>query len=421
MPRLTALLLLSLLAALATECAASMALELRPRLRVEEEYNDNVFLRAGSAASDYITTVYPALDLSARTPTSGVELTYELGYSRYFNQGVNFVRQNGGLLAYRKLTRRLSLEAVDTFYRSEDLLQPGVGTVAPRSTLRAYVNNSASPQLRYRYAPGGEVILNWLNTILENEDPALQDAFGNRGGMEIHHAFSRHDNAALAYSYERADFTQVPALNFVPLPDFVANRANVGYIHNLTRSVSLLGVYDYQDYSFSGETFDNYRTHEGRAGCTLMPAPGWTVTATGGLFKVDGGADMRLGGGLAADLQVQRVCDAGVAGVGYRRGLAEDYYSGENLGVYRYWTASFGFNYFPRRHFNVTLQADGGTREYGRVNRHDDYWDLKTGLVYQIRKWLAAGVRYERYYLKSIPATSDFTNNRYIATIGVSY
>lgn len=416
------LLLLLLLMAAPPEAYGVPRFELHPRLRVEEEYNDNVFLRSADEAEDFVTTVYPGFDLAARTTTGGVELSYELGYSYYLDLDTDFTRHVAGLRAYQALSPRLQFEAVDSFYRFEDLIEPGFGTLAPRPALRPYSRNTASPKLTYTYGPESDVSLVYTSILLENDDPDLQDSLGNQVGFEVRHALNRHNHLELGYSFERGDFEPVPVRTpgFLVIPDFNAHRLKTGYTLELSRRLQLLAVYDFEDLTFLGGGVSDYQTHEARAGFQYLFSPGWSALATAGYFRVDReGADDF--GGLAADALLQKTFETGVASVGFRRGLAEDFYSGENLGVFRYWLAGASFTYYLRRHLGATLEATVGTRHFPLVSRDDEFWSLETGLAYKLRRWLEAGVRYERYYLKSTPEPFDFTNNRYIATVAATY
>ncbi len=419
-PRLTALLLLPLLLAAAAPRAAALNFELQPGLRVEEEYNDNVFLRTDNRVGDFVTTVYPGFKAAARSATGGVEAQYELGYSYYYDQGVDFTRHQAGLRAYQALSPHLSLEALDTFYRYEDLIEPGLGTLAPRAALLPYLRNTATPRLIYLYAPESDVTVTWTNILLKNDDPALQDSFGNRLGFDVRHALDHHNHLSLGYSFEKGDFSFVATPLLLVLPDFTANRAHLGYVSELSRTFQLTGVYDFEDLDFTGDTVSDYRTHELRAGVIYVPRPDWSATLTAGYYRVDrsqGGGT----GGLAADVLVQKTLELGVISVAYRRGLAEDYYSGDNAGVFRYWMGGGGLTYFLGQHLGAVVEATGGKRNYLLIQRTDEYWSVQTGLIYRLRKWLDAGVRYERYWLKSTPGPFDFANNRYIATIGATY
>jgi hypothetical protein len=419
--RLTAcLLLLVALFATAPPAAAAGKFELLPRIRVEEEYNDNVFLLAANKKADFITTFYPGLNLAARTPSSGVELDYELGYSYYYNLNTDFVRHALGLRAYEAVSPHLSIEAVDTFYRSEDLIEPGLGTLAPRQILLPYTRNMATPRVSYRYAPESDVTVAYTNILLKNDSPAVQDSYGNRIGFEVHHALNRHNHLEIGYSFESGRFTWVPTTTFLVLPNLTANRANLGYTYQFSRRLSLIGVYAFEDIGFQGNTVPNYLTHESRAGFAYTFAPGYSATVTGGYYLLDRQRASSKGG-PAVDVLVQKVMERGVLNAGFRQGLSEDFYSGENLGVFKYWLASTGFTYFLEQHLNAAVGAQYGRRHFPLVDREDDFWSVDAGLVYRLRKWLEAGVRYERLYLLSKPGPFDFSDNRYVATIGATY
>jgi len=417
--RVAALILILLLVA-GFSPEADARFELHPRLRVEQEYNDNVFLRESNKFADWITGVYPGFDLAATSPTAGIELDYELGYRYYWDLNTDFTEHRAGLRGYKSFTPHLSVEATDTFYRFEELLEPGLGTLAPRTALTPYIRNMADSKLTYKYGPESDVSLVYSNVLLRNDDPAIQDGTGNRGGIELRHAIDQHNLLELGYSFERGDFEPVPGSRFFVIPDFNANRANAGYTYEATRRLHLLGVANFESINFLGPGVSDYQTYEGRAGVDYLFGKGFTTRATAGYMTVDRKEGEGFSG-LAADVLVQKTWATGVASLGYRRGLSEDFYSGDNLGVFRYWMLGAAFTYYLQQHLSVMADVSVGNRFYPLVSRNDDFWTLDTGVDYRLRKWLRAGLHYEHYHLETNPQTFGFSNNRYIATISAAY
>ncbi len=59
------------------------AAEFHPRLMVEEEYNDNIFLSDGNEVDDWITTVAPGISLNYTNRSVEASLDYSLNYQFY--------------------------------------------------------------------------------------------------------------------------------------------------------------------------------------------------------------------------------------------------------------------------------------------------------------------------------------------------
>jgi len=105
-------------------------LSLTPGLAIKEEFNDNVFLDAGSRRTDYITTVTPSLDFSGADERRNITLSTGVNWLDYARNAalnsVDFYAQGG--LGYR-LDPRLSLSAAAGYVRDSrpDRTDPDTG------------------------------------------------------------------------------------------------------------------------------------------------------------------------------------------------------------------------------------------------------------------------------------------------------
>ncbi|AJE03259.1 hypothetical protein GPICK_07760 [Geobacter pickeringii] len=137
-----------------------------PSITLKEEHNDNIFLTAQNATSDFITTIVPGVRGRARTERFDGDLTVGFNYLDYLRHnlldGLDFFGRNS--LAYR-VTPRLSVSA-------------GGG----------YVRNSRPDQLS---ATG--IALN-----------AGSDRYNAQGGANL--AVDELTNTSLTYGYDRQKF-----------------------------------------------------------------------------------------------------------------------------------------------------------------------------------------------------------------------
>ena len=60
-------------------------IEIHPRLMVEEEYNDNIFLESANEEEDWITTIQPGVSLDYRNRSVEATVDYSLRYRFYKN------------------------------------------------------------------------------------------------------------------------------------------------------------------------------------------------------------------------------------------------------------------------------------------------------------------------------------------------
>ena len=58
-------------------------IEIHPRLTVEEEYNDNIFLDSRNEEEDWITTIQPGISLDYRNRSVEATVDYSLRYRFY--------------------------------------------------------------------------------------------------------------------------------------------------------------------------------------------------------------------------------------------------------------------------------------------------------------------------------------------------
>ena len=69
-----------------TPSKGAYRIEITPRITVQEEYDDNIFLRNTNIVSDFTTTLSPGIKVVANSDTNGIDLDYELGWVKYHRE-----------------------------------------------------------------------------------------------------------------------------------------------------------------------------------------------------------------------------------------------------------------------------------------------------------------------------------------------
>ena len=113
--------ILSLLIIIILPPLADARWSLTPRLYLEEQYDDNLFLTETDEQDDFITTLSPGFDLKYETPTGMIDLDYELRRSLYSDfSELDFTGHRGWLEARKDFGPRFSAGITELFIRSQD-------------------------------------------------------------------------------------------------------------------------------------------------------------------------------------------------------------------------------------------------------------------------------------------------------------
>ena len=106
-----------------TPSKGNYRVEITPRISIQEEYDDNIFLRKTNIVSDFTTTLSPGIKLVANSDTNGIDLDYEFGWVKYHRQTRNdYIRHKGGLKFWQQLGNNLKFQLEDYYIKSDDIL-----------------------------------------------------------------------------------------------------------------------------------------------------------------------------------------------------------------------------------------------------------------------------------------------------------
>ncbi len=172
----------------------SMAeLHFRPRLSVEQEYNDNWFRAEKNEKEFWVTRVSPGFNLEASTDRSRLSLDGACSYSWHNSPDGDINASNedyfgvdASLLAAYRLFSRLTVGLSEEFFRTrEPASTDEFSDIVDRAV---YWRNRVTPSILYDIGEKGSVKLRYRNERLKWEsttDPGQDDSWENRGILTL--------------------------------------------------------------------------------------------------------------------------------------------------------------------------------------------------------------------------------------------
>jgi hypothetical protein len=193
---------------------------LRTGLTFSSAYSDNILGGVTpNPRSDASYSILPYIDLDETTPRLHSVLSFSPGFTFYQHTGDrNEADENLGLNVSYRLSPHLTLGMVDSLHKSSSLLNQanlfgnttfGSEQVSPVTVLPPIadqLNNAASVQLAYQFAPNAMVGVSGTFTNLHYSNPAevpgLYDS-GSRGGSIFYtHRLSGRHYIGATYQYQ---------------------------------------------------------------------------------------------------------------------------------------------------------------------------------------------------------------------------
>lgn len=191
-------------------CTTAVAAQLtvHPRVTLQEEYNDNIYLVAENPTADYITTVSPGVAVNYVSRP----LTLDLDYGFYFrwyqdnsqedeNSLRDTQRGRGTLTLFPQ--RPFTLTVFDQY--SKVFIDPRLPTVEENDFVNRTILNQlvVNPQYRFQASPTFVAILGYRYENLAYKAEAGDDSQGNLGHLELRKNLASQFDVALVYDIEQ--------------------------------------------------------------------------------------------------------------------------------------------------------------------------------------------------------------------------
>ena len=367
-------------------------LKFNPYLTVQEAYSDNILLSnstIGNKLNDYITTVYPGLGFSdTGLGTYGINLDFIAGYNYYAkNHDFSYFSPVGNLDAWYAMTSNLTFRVRDYVVRS-DAAREEIG--APDASLdqltlstvtgvhAIYVRNVVEPSVEYHF--GGEDLLSirYENMTYHNQNSLYENSQENMVNPRLNYWFDIRNGVVLEYLLTFGYFATSPNL--------VGNEARARYIYRFDPRLSLFGEYIFMRYNFDSPGVD-YDVHNPSLGIEYKFSPTLTGTAQGGYYweiPVQGTTEK----GPFFLLRLQQKTEKTTYTVSAQGGYTQDYFTAENLGFARYYTAYGTITHSLTE--RLILAATGSVERPTLSSGEKDWiWIVRGGPYYSLTRWLS--------------------------------
>ncbi|MBI5578272.1 MAG: outer membrane beta-barrel protein [Deltaproteobacteria bacterium] len=442
--------LLVLVLVVAAENAAMAAQFLfTPRAVMTERFSDNIYLTNNDKKDDFITT--PTVGFTVQMPgqTTGISLSYDVGYNFYAKNDENDGWQHNALGSFwHNFTRETRLNLNNSFLYTKDPLSNrdvvneqgdvvAPGDFTARQGLNTYYRDYSTARLTHQFGPENSTYAQFIYGYLKNNSDQYQDSqeispsvgmtywWSTWAGIELdgdylRGLYSGGQNAANTQDgTDQGDFNQV------------SGRARLN--QRLSQRFGIFEQYRqiYRNYdgdqagqaqaATGGQLNQDYMVYAPSVGVFYQFDPTLTASLGVGYFyqQVQNGNDQQ---GAFPTAEINKFWDYQRWSIRTRgaAGLASADFNAENQGFNRYALADITGRYNFTRQFYGEASFLYNYSDY--VNSENDEVDHtirpQVGLGYAVSRWM--NVRLSYSYNKLIATNSsvnDYEENSVLLTV----
>ena len=448
--------------------AHAYEINVQPRVSAELTYTDNLFLDSGDdpqapKEEDGYTIVSPGFTAELLSRRQGASLTYDFGYTRYFQwTSRNSWYHNMGLNGWHQFGRHTRLEVNDNLSYTADTTTDRHFEVTrpPESTLpedyvarrdrQPYLTNYGNISLSHQFGPDDSITIEYSNGTrfdFGDTDYSDDERYGQQSDDYMRHTprgqlvywFDPTWGVELEGSYDYGDFdisedTKTWTGRFRLIRRF--SRTLDTYVEYSMLSIA----YDDPDTPDGGENPEllhrdtrDYVTHNSVVGLAYQIADDMSVDFNAGAFIQDyeeGKTEVNFTGLLDFNKSFQHGSVTLYASAGQALGV----YTSESLGPSLYFEGGVRSSYqlmefvgltayfaYRRDNYDEVPARDGTPGDDGGIENN---YGAGTGVEWQVMPWLSVGLSYAFHHLDSTHDIglydSNYTENRGMLTVTLS-
>ena len=192
-----------------------------PKAAINEEYTGNVFYTNEDTQSDFVTVVSAGFDLEISTRNNGFNFSYMPEASFYSeNSENNTLRHTANLNGWWDYSKKTKISVFDSFKRTEEPLNPIEDVITAgdlpssgmrpdttrRKGLQPFYTNDVGFQVSHQFSKTDAITLGYTYSILENEDPEVEDNARHSPSIGYSHRFNPYMDIAFNGGYTRGIF-----------------------------------------------------------------------------------------------------------------------------------------------------------------------------------------------------------------------
>jgi len=400
---------------------------LTPRMYVEEQYDDNIFLTERNEEDDVIITVSPGVNLNYQAPTGVIDLDYEFRRSFYSDfSELDFSGHHGRGEAKKDFGTWLSAGIRETFIQSEEPIELTGLEEFERPSIRTgrrgrYTRNIVEPEATFRFGEDRSIRIGYRNMILRNDRSDIADQDENAGNGLLTFRFNIRNTIEIFYEHLNREYDKTVPPTADRDHDGDEIRGRYTYHFDPKTSVFLEYLYLQRDFNRESARFFDYEVHVPSLGLSRDLYENVNLAASGGYAFRDAdspGDDEEAFFGrvdLAAAYKRLLLNLYGETGVG------EDFSSAESLGFNEFWRVGLNGRYQLLERLFITGFFYIQEEDFSDRDREDTTWSARGTLDYQILRWLSLALDYEHNERNSDAAFEDYDDNRYFGRITIQY
>lgn len=406
-------------------------IEITPRVRISEEYDDNVLMTKENKQADFRASLSPGIKVNAQWDRTALDLDYEFGWVKYHKRSQNdYVRHQGSLRFSREIARHVFFQLEDTYIKSDDILasqvlDPLSQRIIP-GVLQTYQSNNARALVEYRFGPESRVAGGYVYNIMDNKDSRLQDTTEYGPFALFSYWFNKRNGLVFDYKHSRYKYT--PKDTPGARPDLRRDTGAARYIHRFNPRTSAFVQYALVRNNF----FDvavTYMIHDGRVGIDHAFSPTTSGGLGGGYYRASGDTTIEPGYDFFA--RFGRTFDGGRGSLdlGVEHGFDQGYIEVVPRGFTRFWSGQVSVSYRPMEAMDVYAGLTYRKNEYqddeldilgGQQPPDDETYQARCGINWRFYRWYAVGLTYTYMKRNSKDPLYDLDDNRIMLFLTVS-
>jgi len=397
-----------------------------PRILIQEEYDDNIFLDSDSEQSDWITTVSPGFLLELQSQKTALDLDYQAGFAFYAKDSDrDTTRHRARLLWDQNLNPYLSLRVADTFSRSEDPItiseEGRVVDIANRREVQ--YRNRGEARLAWQFGAEDLLSFGYRQRLLDSNSNDTEDSRANEGFVDLATWFVPQFGIGLTSNFSRWEFQQPSGFTDIPTEDFYQYQAGLTMNYRWRPTSLIFARYSILGIDFDDETSansDDYTVHQPTLGLSLRFSPNTEFGAEMGYFRQDiknGKGDDGFVLNANFNTRGQRASLRILSNTGYNL----DYGSSDNQGFSKFSDNSANISYQLTENFNVFASARYRWADFTEIDRTEHTYGGRAGLAFDFWRWLTLSLEGAHLERDSNDADRDFEDNRVALRLTAAY
>ncbi len=387
-----------------------------PSISITGEYTNNVDLSDDDEESDYITTISPGFDLEISKRIRGLIISYEPGYSEYAKHSkYNTWRHSAQFLGWTDISKKTKIEINDSFRYSEEPISEEDTTI--REGREPYYTNSAGINLTHQLGKSDSISMGYTYSILENEDPDVEDNARHNPSMTYSHNFNPYLSLDTNVSYTRGEFEVSD--------DFDNWNGSLILTKKFTKYLDGSIQYSHTIMDYKGNTED-YKIYNPSIGMNYIIAEDTFLSLNVGYFiqdreNSDDESGLTLSGNLGKTWRFKR----GSINLTGASGYEESYFGAESLGFDIFYQATCTATYAFTRYISGNINGSYRSDTYVNLDpeREDRTKNAGLGLTFRSPiRWLpvSIGLSYFYYSVDSSLSENDYEDQRVQLNVSIS-